>query len=344
MTTISASSSNPNKINVIILAAGYGTRLTREIKDLESTDPEKFKKYQKLLNLPKALLPIKNKPLLTYWVETLLELHSRKSSNFEIHKLIIVTNDKFYKQFTSWWSELCCIESTATCKSGQDLNDIFSKSHIKQLMKKVDEKGDSSLNKIEAKKYLDKLMDIDIINDGTDCNDNRLGCNGSIRFAINQGGLYRKLKVNEEINKQILVIASDLLFYRPYNLSTFFDDTIQIKTNKVYAYKIPDSKANKHGIIEIDQKTKTITKFLEKPDINETTSRLACPCFYLFSENIIEKLLEFTRDSKNCPDASGHFIKWLVEEKHVLDIEVEEIDGRYDIGNFQSYLDCDQNY
>ena len=73
MTTISASPSNPNKINVIILAAGYGTRLTREIKDLESTDPEKFKKYQKLLNLPKALLPIKNKPLLTYWVETLLE-------------------------------------------------------------------------------------------------------------------------------------------------------------------------------------------------------------------------------------------------------------------------------
>ena len=98
-----------------------------------------FKKYQKLLNLPKALLPIKNKPLLTYWVETLLELHSRKSSNFEIGKFIIVTNNKFYKQFTSWWSELCCIESTAACRSDQDLNDIFSKSHIKQLMKKIDE-------------------------------------------------------------------------------------------------------------------------------------------------------------------------------------------------------------
>ena len=48
-------------MNVIVLAAGYGTRLHRDVVD--------NKEYQHLLNVSKCLLPIANKPLLTYWLD-----------------------------------------------------------------------------------------------------------------------------------------------------------------------------------------------------------------------------------------------------------------------------------
>ena len=50
-------------MNVIVLGGGYGTRLARDIHN-DST-----KKFQHLLKLPKALLPIGGIPLLTRWVQ-----------------------------------------------------------------------------------------------------------------------------------------------------------------------------------------------------------------------------------------------------------------------------------
>ncbi|GBC02042.1 hypothetical protein RclHR1_04420012 [Rhizophagus clarus] len=79
-------------LKVLILGAGYGTRLQRDL--LNDTS----KKYSHLLGVPKALLPLGGKDaLITHWLDTLIE------SNIDItSSLYIVTNSMAYSSFISW--------------------------------------------------------------------------------------------------------------------------------------------------------------------------------------------------------------------------------------------------
>ncbi len=65
-------------MKAIILAAGYATRL-----------------YPLTLNTPKALLPICGKAILDYIVEEIETIDA-------IDSLIVISNDKFYKNFADW--------------------------------------------------------------------------------------------------------------------------------------------------------------------------------------------------------------------------------------------------
>lgn len=65
-------------MKAIILAAGYATRL-----------------YPLTLNTPKALLSVGKKPILNYIVDDINNIE-------EIDEILIVSNDKFFYDFTSW--------------------------------------------------------------------------------------------------------------------------------------------------------------------------------------------------------------------------------------------------
>ena len=65
-------------MKAIILCAGYAIRL-----------------YPLTENMPKALLPIKNKPLLSYTIERLEKIK-------DIDRIYIVTNNIFYNNFIEW--------------------------------------------------------------------------------------------------------------------------------------------------------------------------------------------------------------------------------------------------
>jgi hypothetical protein len=54
-----------DEMNVLLLAAGYGTRLERDM----IADPTH--KYSHLVGLPKALLPLAGKPRASYWLDRL---------------------------------------------------------------------------------------------------------------------------------------------------------------------------------------------------------------------------------------------------------------------------------
>lgn len=74
----------------MILGAGYGTRLQ---KDLKASD-----EYNHLLGVPKALLPLGNKDaLITHWVE-LFESHNISTQN----DIYVVTNGQCYDAFKQW--------------------------------------------------------------------------------------------------------------------------------------------------------------------------------------------------------------------------------------------------
>ena len=79
--------SRPKKMKVLFLCAGYGTRLER---DLQSSG-----EFSECLGRPKALLPIGEKALISYWFEALDNLEAADM----VDEIIIVTNDKFNEQF-----------------------------------------------------------------------------------------------------------------------------------------------------------------------------------------------------------------------------------------------------
>ena len=63
-------------MKVLILAAGYGTRLARDLA--ESIE------YAHLIGCPKPLLPVAGKPLITYWMEMLSTAHVQQSDIYII--------------------------------------------------------------------------------------------------------------------------------------------------------------------------------------------------------------------------------------------------------------------
>ncbi|KAJ8327298.1 hypothetical protein QVD99_008148 [Batrachochytrium dendrobatidis] len=90
--------------NILFLAAGYGTRLARDIQNhLPSSQ------YVHLLDTPKALLPVTNVPVLDHWIHK-LQSHSSSIPYATLHaqnrpppsNVYIVCNDHFYPQFHQW--------------------------------------------------------------------------------------------------------------------------------------------------------------------------------------------------------------------------------------------------
>ena len=79
--------SRRKKMKVLFLCAGYGTRLER---DLQSSG-----EFSECLGRPKALLPIGEKALISYWFESLDNLEAADM----VDEIIIVTNEKFNEQF-----------------------------------------------------------------------------------------------------------------------------------------------------------------------------------------------------------------------------------------------------
>ena len=77
---------NIHVMRVILLCAGYGTRLE---KDLQESNVIELKS---LRGRPKGLLPINDKALLSFWFEEFNGIP-------DINEVILVTNDKFLEQF-----------------------------------------------------------------------------------------------------------------------------------------------------------------------------------------------------------------------------------------------------
>lgn len=81
-------------MKVIILAGGYGIRLQEDIKNLEATNLQMFKEYTRFLGVPKPLLDIGGKPILTRIME--------KLERASLRDITIRANDANIEQFNAW--------------------------------------------------------------------------------------------------------------------------------------------------------------------------------------------------------------------------------------------------
>ncbi|XP_048390912.1 glucose-1-phosphate adenylyltransferase isoform X1 [Stegostoma tigrinum] len=258
-------------MKAVILAAGYGTRLNRDLQNDSSGC------FKHLCGIPKPLLPVGNKALISHWMAALDKIDS-------IDEVYVITNDLYYVKFEEWAKEF-------------------------QLVK--------------------------VLNDGTKNNEERLGAIACLQLAITQFN----------INDHVLILGGDTLFYEDFSLSVVLARFAELQStncdsNLVLSYFCKDEETTKFGILETDENFQ-VTAFKEKPRSTETTSRRACPCFYIYSKNTIPLIAKFLQEKQNSTleekDAPGNFLRWVYSRKPVF---VHQVRGRFDVGNLPAYIDC----
>jgi NDP-sugar pyrophosphorylase family protein len=193
-----------------------------------------------------------------------------------------------------------------------------------------------------------------IINDGSTSNDNRLGAVRDIDLLLSSPAFQR----GEEDRSWsgLLVVGGDTLFYPDFSVRSILDrflssgaGTVEspLRSQLLY-YEVSDTRKN--GILEVDPSTGLVSSFLEKPLPSETSSRRACPCFYVLSRPALERVKPFVESANTLAevDAPGNLLKHLIALNHaagnlnLLPLEAQRIQGRFDIGGLETYVQCDQ--
>jgi len=165
-------------------------------------------------------------------------------------------------------------------------------------------------------KFNDKKS-VEVINDGTRSNDDRLGALGDINYAIK----------TKNIENDIIVIAGDNLF--ELSLKEVVDIFKRTNHNVIVLYDVKDSElAKNYGVVDI--KDNIVVDFEEKPSSPKST--LVSTGIYLFPKKTLSLINKYI-DQGNNPDKSGSFIEWLYKREEVY---VYVTDKKWcDIGSFE---------
>ena len=172
-----------------------------------------------------------------------------------------------------------------------------------------------------------KTRPVTVLDDGTTCNENRLGAVRDVAFAI------RELSLDEDL----LVIAGDNLL--DFSLGSFLSYAEEKRASSVLRYYEPDTeRLKKCGVLEIGEDDR-ILSMVEKPAV--PPSHWCCPPFYYFTREDARRVNEGI--AAGCGvDAPGSFIAWLSSVSPVYAMEMPG--SRYDVGDLKSYEEVKKNY
>ena len=168
---------------------------------------------------------------------------------------------------------------------------------------------------------------ITIINDGTTCDDDKLGAIGDMWFAI------EALHIDEDI----VVIAGDNLF--TYRLRDSYDAFIKCGRDMVLAKQIPILTELQRMAVGVLNEENIIIDMEEKP--KNPKSDIAFFATYFYKKETIPFIRQYL-DEGNTPDAPGHFPAWLYTKKPV---QAYLFDGEcIDIGTPESYEEVQHSF
>ena len=176
------------------------------------------------------------------------------------------------------------------------------------------------LHNFDAKKH------IEIINDNTKSNEDRLGALGDVHYTIK----------TKDINDDIIIIAGDNLFELSLNeISNTFKKR---EHNVIVLYDVKDVElAKNYGVVDV--KDNIVVNFEEKPRSPKST--LISTGIYLFSKKTINLIEKYISQGNN-PDKTGDFIEWL----HKRDKVYAHVTGKkwYDIGTFEQLEEANKHF
>ena len=162
--------------------------------------------------------------------------------------------------------------------------------------------------------------DIQIHNDGTTSNEDRLGAIGDIRFV--------------GLDDDLLVIAGDNLF--EYSLADYERFWRERDGSCIAVLDVKDPElAKKYGIVDVDENDR-VTNFVEKPENPPTT--LCATATYLYRREHAALVPVYLAEG-NPPDQPGNFVAWLHKREPVYAYRFAG--GWYDIGDPEQLLAAD---
>src|SRR3989338_8107478 len=167
---------------------------------------------------------------------------------------------------------------------------------------------------------------IEIINDNTKSNEDRLGALGDINYTIN----------TKDIDDDIIIVAGDNLFELSLtDVANFFKKR---KSNVIVLHDVKDYELAKHyGIVEVSDDI--VVNFEEKPISPKST--LASTGIYLFPKKTISLIKKYMAQGNN-PDKTGSFIEWLHKRDTVHSYVTDK--KWYDIGSIEQLKKADKHY
>lgn len=164
---------------------------------------------------------------------------------------------------------------------------------------------------------------VEVLDDGTTNNDNRLGAIGDMKYVIDQ----------KKIDDEIFVLASDNIF--DFELTDMMDLYREKNTDVISAHYIPDIETLRSmGVVELNDESKVID-FVEKPA--EPKSHYGAPPFYIYRKGTLALINQYLEEGNN-PDAPGHFIPWLITKTDVYAYTFDVM--TIDIGTPKSYYEA----
>jgi glucose-1-phosphate thymidylyltransferase len=166
---------------------------------------------------------------------------------------------------------------------------------------------------------------VEVHDDGTTSNEDRLGAIGDLRFVVDSAGL----------DDDLLVIAGDNLF--EFSLADY--ESFWRGCGIASAVAVRDvgslELASHYGIVALDGQSR-IVDFVEKPA--DPPSTLAATATYLFHRSHVG-LLDDYLSGGNSSDQPGRFVEWLCRREPVYGWQ---FDGAwYDIGDGEQLLTAD---
>ncbi|MBF0215495.1 MAG: nucleotidyltransferase family protein [Candidatus Omnitrophica bacterium] len=168
---------------------------------------------------------------------------------------------------------------------------------------------------------------VEIVDDGTITNEDRLGAIGDIRLVLDK----------KAPSSDVLIMAGDNLFEFPLSGFVSFAGKKGCLTVALYDVKEREL-AKKYGIVSLGV-GEQVTDFQEKP--KEPGSTLASTGIYYLPEAKLGFLGKYL-STGNSKDAPGNFVKWMSENDKVYGYVFRE--GWYDIGDIDSLHKADREY
>lgn len=163
---------------------------------------------------------------------------------------------------------------------------------------------------------------IEVFNDGTTSNEDRLGAIGDIQFVIEHADV--------NTDNGVYALGTDNL--ADFDITDIVDLALEKDATAVFASRIEDrQRLCRMGVAEVAEDGRVVD-FVEKPD--DPPSDLAVPPFYAYSPEAVGLLPTYLEEG-NDPDAPGHFIAWLVDRCPVYACVTDE--KVRDIGTTRAY-------
>ena len=162
--------------------------------------------------------------------------------------------------------------------------------------------------------------DVQIHNDGTTSNEDRLGAIGDIRFV--------------DLDDDLLVVAGDNLF--DDSLADYERYWRDRDGSCVAVLDVKDRElAKQYGVVDVDEHDR-VTDFVEKPDDPPTT--LCATATYLYTRGHVRMIEQYLEEG-NPPDQPGNYVAWLHKREPVY---AYRFGGRwFDIGDAAQLLEAD---